>query len=187
MTNVIAPATTVASASIIASAMMELINNAVIAEGANYGARKAFAAGINNEAPADCKWYALEANGQKLPVNIQAIKSAYYAGLKGINYSNPSNAWRMVKEYAKENACERSMFGEIPPVVVTAENVATAIGGDKKEHRTVQARMLADLTAVHDYCIREIGKNNPEFTDKHVVAHRKVIEALKAIGKTIGL
>ena len=28
------------------------------------------------------------------------LKAEYYKGLKSIKYSNPSNAWKMVKKYA---------------------------------------------------------------------------------------
>jgi hypothetical protein len=181
MTKVIAPATPVA----IDPSMLKLINNAVEAENKNYGARIMFAVGINTTAPAECKWYALEANGQKLPPAIQAIKDAYYAGLKGINYSNPSNAWKMIKHYAFEDACNRSMFGEVPKA--PEAETATASEGAGKSNRKPQERLLADLTEVHDYCMREIGKANPDFTEKHKLAHAKVIEALKALGKSIGI
>lgn len=165
--------------------MLKLINNAVEAENKNYGARIQFAVGINNTAPAECKWYALEANGQKLPPAIQAIKDAYYAGLKGINYSNPSNAWKMIKHYAFEDACNRSMFGEVPKAPEAETEAETKGAG--KTNRKPQERLLFDLTEVHEYCMREIGKANPDFTEKHKQAHHKVIEALKILGKTIGI
>jgi hypothetical protein len=181
MAKVISPATPVA----IDPSMVKLINNAVEAENKNYGARIQFAVGINNTAPAECKWYALEANGQKLPPAIQAIKDAYYAGLKGINYSNPSNAWKMIKHYAFEDACNRSMFGEVPKAPEAETEAETKGAG--KTNRKPQERLLFELTEVHDYCMREIGKANPDFTEKHKQAHHKVIEALKILGKTIGI
>ena len=182
MAKVIAPVAPV----VLDAGMLTLIENAVQADAKVYGARIAFAVGVNNASPEGCKWYELEGMGQKLPPVIQAIKDTYYKGLKGINYSNPSNAWKMIKFYAKEDAINRSMFGEVAPTVgeVDAEKESNGAGST---HRKPQERLLADLTAVHDYCVREIGKANPDFNDKHRLAHAKVIEALKVLGKTIGL
>lgn len=182
MTKVIAPVAPI----VLDADMLNLIENAVQADAKVYGARIAFAVGVNNASPADCKWYALEANGQKLPPVIQAIKDTYYKGLKGINYSNPSNAWKMIKHYAQLDAANRSMFGEIAPTVGEAQAESESNGAGSA-HRKPQERLLADLTAIHDYCVREIGKANPDFGDKHRLAHAKVIEALKALGKSIGL
>lgn len=160
--------------------MLGLINNAVKAEQKTYGARIAFAVGINNIAPADCVWYALEGNGQKLPAVIEAIKAKYYEGLKGIGYSNPSNAWKMVKQYAKEDAINRAMFGEVAPAEGTEAEEST--GGDTKQARSVQLRLVEELTALHEFCARESGKNNPEFTAKHKAAHGHIVQALKSLG-----
>ena len=182
MTKIIAPVAPV----VLDADMLNLIENAVQADAKVYGARIAFAVGVNNASPADCKWYALESNGQKLPPVIQAIKDTYYKGLKGINYSNPSNAWKMIKHYAQLDAGNRSMFGEVAPTVGEAET-ATESQGAGKTNRKPQERLLNDLTEVHDYCMREIGKANPDFTEKHKLAHAKVIEALKIIGKSIGI
>lgn len=166
---------------VIDEAMLGLVNNAVKAEQKTYGARIALAVGINDIAPADCMWYALEGNGQKLPPVIEAIKVKYYEGLKAINYSNPSNAWRMIKQYAKEDAINRSMFGEVAPAEGTSETEADT-GGDTKQARSVQLRLVEELTSLHEFCARESGKNNPEFTAKHKAAHGHIVQALKALG-----
>ena len=176
MSKVISPV----SVSIPANVLASLVK-AVEAEGSTYGARKAFAASINDVAPADCVWYALEGNGQKLPPVISAIKAKYYEGLKGIGYSNPSNAWKMVKQYAKEDAANRCMFGEVAPAEGTSEAEENT-GGDTKQARSVQLRLVEELTALHEFCARESGKNNPEFTAKHKAAHGHIVQALKALG-----
>jgi hypothetical protein len=160
--------------------MMTLISNAIKAEQKTYGARIAFAVGINNIAPADCVWYALEGNGQKLPPVIAAIKDAYYMGLKAINYSNPSNAWRMIKQYAKEDAVARAMFGEVAPAEGEASEAADT--GDTKQARSPQLRLVEELTALHEYCAKMTAKNDPAFTDKHKAAHGHIVQALKALG-----
>ena len=166
-----------------------IVAEAVNAEAKNYGARRALATRINDKAPADCRWYVLEANGQKLPPVIEAIKTEYYKGLKGIGYSNPSNAWKMLKQYALEDASARSMFGELPPA---PEGSGDAEGdaegsGNKRENRSVQRRLVEELTLEHDFMVREISKGNPDITDKHKKAHHHIIEALKCLGVTIGL
>lgn len=180
MTKVIAP-TPVA----LDSNTLEIVAQAVNAEKSNYGARKALAAWINNTIPEECRWYVLEANGQKLPPVIEAIKTEYYKGLKSIGYSNPSNAWKMIKQYAQEHACEHAMFGETPP----AEGEGEKAEGESKtrEVRSVQRRLVEDLTALHDFMVRELSKGNPDIQDKHKVAHHHVIDALKSLGVSIGL
>jgi hypothetical protein len=181
MTKVIAPV-----AVTLDNATLEVVANAVKAEAGNYGARKALAKQINDKAPADCRWYVLEANGQKLPPMIDAIKTEYYKGLKGINYSNPSNAWKMIKQYAQEDASGRGMFGETPPVEGKTEG-ETEGSGKTRETRSVQTRLVEDLKALHDFMIRETSKGNPDVQDKHKTAHHHIIDALKALGVTIGL
>lgn len=180
MTKVIAP-----SAVALDSNTLEIVAQAVNAEKSNYGARRALAQCINMQAPEDCRWYVLEANGQKLPPMIEAIKTEYYKGLKSIGYSNPSNAWKMIKQYAQEHASECAMFGELPPV----EGATEQTEGESKtrEVRSVQTRLIEDLTALHDFMVREISKGNPDIQDKHKVAHHHIIDALKVLGKTIGL
>ena len=168
------------------NATLEIVANAVKAEAGNYGARKALAKQINDKAPADCRWYVLEANGQKLPPMIEAIKTEYYKGLKGINYSNPSNAWKMIKQYAQEDASARSMFGEVPPVAGKTEGEGEG-SGKTRELRSVQTRLVEDLKALHDFMVRETSKGNPDVQDKHKTAHHHIIDALKVLGVSIGL
>ena len=173
---------------VLSETMVGLINNAIQADANVYGARIDFAVGVNNISPVDCAWYNLEANGQKLPPVILKIKEVYYDGLKKINYSNPSNAWKMIKQYAQKDAVNRCMFGEVAPIEVEGEaKTESESNGAGTTHRKPQERLLAELTAVHEYCMREIGKTNPDFNEKHRTVHIKVIEALKILGKTIGI
>jgi hypothetical protein len=168
------------------NATLEIVANAVKAEAGNYGARKALAKQINDKAPEDCRWYVLEANGQKLPPVIEAIKTEYYKGLKSINYSNPSNAWKMIKQYAQEDASVRGMFGETPPIEGKTEGEGEG-SGKTRETRSVQTRLVEDLRALHDFMVRETTKGNPDVQDKHKTAHHHIIDALKALGVSIGL
>lgn len=171
----------------IPSVCLTAMQGAIEAEQKNYGAKIRFAASINDIAPADCVWYALEGNGQKLPPVIAAIKAKYYEGLKAINYSNPSNAWRMIKQYAKEDAANRSMFGEVPPEPKAEGEGATETTGEKRETRSPQLRLVEDLTALHEYCARLTAKNDPQFLAKHATCHGHIVQALKSLGVDIGL
>lgn len=157
---------------------------AVEAESNVYGARRRFAATINDVSPADCVWYNLEANGQKLPPVIKAIKDAYYVELKKVNYSNPSNAWKMIKQYAKEDAADRAMFGELPPEKSDDGGEAK---GETREVKSPQLRLVEELTTLHEYCARMTAKNDPQFLAKHATCHGHIIQALKALGVEIGL
>jgi hypothetical protein len=159
------------------------LTQAVEAESKNYGAKRRFAATINDTAPADCVWYALEGNGQKLPPVIAAIKAKYYEQLKAINYPNVSNAWGMIKKYAREDAANRAMFGEVPPEKADDGGASTdAATGDTKQARSPQLRLVEELTALHEYCAKMTAKNDAGFTAKHKAAHGHIVQALKAIG-----
>ena len=46
---------------------------------------------------------------------------------------------------------------------------------------------IEDLTALHEFMVREINKGNAEITSAHKQAHFHIVEGLKSIGKTIGL
>ena len=182
MSKVLAPVSSVEIPAVCIKAMQ----GAIEAEQKNYGAKIKFAATINDLAPADCVWYNLEGNGQKLPPVIKAIKDKYYEGLKAINYSNPSNAWRMIKQYAKEDAGSRAMFGELPPEP-KAKGESQAVEGEKREHKSPQLRLVEDLTTLHEYCARMTAKNHPDFLAKHATCHGHIVQALKSLGVDIGL
>jgi hypothetical protein len=84
---------------------------AVESESTVYGARRNYANGINTLA-GGVAWYR---DGVALPKAIELEKKEYYKALKAIGYSNPSNAWKMVKQYAFGNALELGLFGEVAP------------------------------------------------------------------------
>lgn len=125
------------------SRIAELRIKAIESEVSNYGARKDYAAGLNDIATV--AWFELEGNGNKLPEAIAGEKKAYYEGLKSIGYSNPSNAWKMVKQYAKQDAIARALFG-----VVAEETEAPA--GNKA--RPLDVRLIDDLTGLYKACTK---------------------------------
>jgi hypothetical protein len=141
---------------------------AIEADVSAYGARKAYGAGINDIA--DCAWFELEGNGAKLPEAIAGEKKAYYEGLKAIGYSNPSNAWKMVKQYAKADAIARALFG------VVAEAEAETEGAGSKA-RPLDLRLVEELTALYKACTKVDSLSN-----KQSGALDGIKAALKAMG-----
>ena len=77
------------------------------------------------------------------------------------------------------------MFGEVPPEVKPEGQ--TEGESKTREVRSVQTRLIEDLTALHEFMVREINKGNAEITSAHKQAHFHIVEGLKSIGKTIGL
>lgn len=140
---------------------------AIESEVSNYGARKDYAGGLNDIA--DVAWFDLEGNGGTLPEAIAGEKKAYYDGLKAIGYSNPSNAWKMVKQYARADAVARALFG----CVAEAE---TDTGAGSKA-RPLDLRLIEELTALYKACTK------PEtLSAKQAGAFAGIKSALTAMG-----
>lgn len=158
------------------SNIVALRNRAVEVEGAVYGARREYAKGINGLS--DIAWYK---DGVTLPDTVKAEKTEYYKALKAIGYSNPSNAWKMVKLYAFEAAKEEGLFGEV------ADSEGEGEGeGETREVRTMTLRMMEELSKLHKACMKMREANDPTYTGKVSAAHHHVIEGLKAMGVDVG-
>ena len=174
---VITPVTPVANPNIV-----RLRLAAVESESTVYGARRAYAEGINGLS--DIAWYR---DGVALPKAVELEKKEYYKALKAIDYSNPSNAWKMVKKYAFEAARENGLFGEIPPELADDGGEGeVAAESEKRETRTMTLRMVEELTSLHKACMKLREGNNEQYSAKVSAAHHHVIEGLKAMGVDIG-
>jgi hypothetical protein len=176
----IATAPVVVTSPVEVSNIVRLRTAAVESESTVYGARRAYAVGINDMA--DVAWYA---DGQKLPAAIQTEKDAYYKALRAIKYSNPSNAWGKVKDYAKEDAIARGLFGEIAPEVSADGTVETV--AETRDSKTLTLRYVEDLMVLHKASVKKAGLGDPEYTDKIRTAHAFLIQALKSMGVDIGI
>jgi len=155
------------------SAIATLRVAAIDADRGAYGARLNYAVGLNDIA--DCAWYDIEGNGGKLPEAIQGEKDAYYKGLKEIGYSNPSNAWKMIKQYAKADAVKRGLFGEVAEVEATSE-------GAGSKARPLDLRLVEELTALYKACTK------PEsLSAKQQGAFDGIKAALKSMGVDVAL
>lgn len=155
---------------------------AVESEVKNYGARREYANGINTIADG-VAWYR---DGVALPKAVELEKKEYYKALKAIGYSNPSNAWRMVKEYALENALEFGLFGEVAPEVGGGGGEVEA-EANTRETRTMTLRLVEELTRLHKAADKKRTDNSEEYTPKVSKAHGFIVDALKAMGVDIGV
>jgi hypothetical protein len=165
--------------SVSVSTIAVLRTHAVESESSVYGARREYAKGINGLT--DIAWYV---EGTELPKAIKDEKAEYYKALKAIKYSNPSNAWKMIKKYAQEAAKSEGLFGE------TNENETTegeAGEGETREARSITLRLVEELTKLHKAATKLNDANSEEYTAKVALAHHHVIEGLKAMGVDIGL
>jgi len=161
------------------SAIAVLRARAVESESTVYGARREYAKGINGLS--DIAWYR---DGVQLPKAIAEEKAEYYKALKAIGYSNPSNAWKMVKQYAFEAAKAEGLFGEVAD---TEGEAGEGEAGDTRETRSLTLRMVEELTKLHKAAMKIKDSKPEEYTDKIRAAHGHVIVALKAMGVDIGI
>ena len=164
----------------IVSAIAILRTRAVESESSVYGARRAYAAGINGLT--DIAWYR---DGVELPKAIAEEKSEYYKALKAIGYSNPSNAWKMVKQYAFEAAKAEGLFGEVTEEGEGEEGEGEA--GETREARSLTLRMVEELSKLHKAAMKTRDSKPEEYSPKVALCHHHVIEALKAMGVDIGI
>ena len=160
------------------SAIAILRARAVESESTVYGARREYAKGINGLS--DTAWYR---EGVQLPKAIAEEKAEYYKALKAIGYSNPSNAWKMVKQYAFEAAKAEGLFGEIADVEGEGEGKAS----ETRETRSLTLRMVEELSTLHKAAMKIKDSKPEEYTDKVRAAHGHVITALKAMGVDVGI
>jgi hypothetical protein len=161
----------------VVSAIAMLRARAVESESTVYGARREYAKGINGLS--DIAWYA---EGVALPKAIAEEKAEYYKALKAIGYSNPSNAWKMVKQYAFEAAKAEGLFGEVMETEGEGEGE-----GETREARSLTLRMVEELTKLHKAAMKTRDGKPEEYSPKVALCHHHVIEALKAMGVDIGI
>jgi len=161
------------------SAIAILRARAVESESTVYGARREYAKGINGLS--DIAWYR---DGVQLPKAIAEEKAEYYKALKAIGYSNPSNAWKMVKQYAFEAAKAEGLFGE---VTEEGEEGEEGEASETRETRSLTLRMVEELTKLHKASMKTRDNKPEEYSPKIALAHHHVIEALKSMGVDIGI
>ena len=104
-----------------------------------YGARIQYAQALVDNSDG-VLWFT---DGVKMPELIEAEKAEYYKGLKAIKYSNPSNAWKMVKKYALEYATQIGLVEK--PKAEGGEGSEGESSGDAKHTRSFSLRVIEDV------------------------------------------
>jgi hypothetical protein len=124
-----------------------LRNEAIKQEVRSYGARVDYAHALNDIA--ESAWFLPKAAKD---TNVETERVAYIAGLQSINHSNPHQAWKKIKEYALADAQERGLFGQSKPQPADESD-----GDDKAAPRSLDLRLLEELTKLYKACKREVG------------------------------
>jgi len=149
---------------------------AVESEQTNYGARVAYARALVDNS-GGVLWFT---DGVKMPPLIEAEKEEYYKGLKAlkypdgrVGYSNPSNAWRKVKEYALAYATEIGLIVVEKKPEANKTEADSASSGNARHTRSFSLRVLEEvggafkagrrlekegaLTAKEQQCLAHLG------------------------------
>jgi hypothetical protein len=133
------------------SEIESLRHNVAVATESAYGAMRKYAEGLCGVLPAE--WYLVEHNDSSDNAKpVHAEKKALFAELKAVNHSNPSTIWARVRKYAQEfmeGAPEQASTGE-------GESVG------KRETRSLELRLVEDLTALWKACGRAESLSNKQ-------------------------
>lgn len=84
-------------------------------------------------------------DGVEMPALIKAEKQAYYDGLKAIKYSNPSNAWKMIKKYALEYAHQTGLIAKPEAEGGEGGEGEGESSGDARHTRSFSLRVIEDV------------------------------------------
>ena len=152
--------------------------NELSAVGEAYGARIKYAEALV-DASEGVLWYT---DGVAMPALIEAEKKEYYKGLKEIGYSNPSNAWKMVKKYATEYAQSIGLLAKPEAAEGEAEGEAES-SGDARHTRSFSLRVIEDVTAIFK-AGRKLEKEGA-LSDKERECNVHLASALQALGVDI--
>lgn len=139
-----------------------------------YGARIQYAQALVDNS-GDVLWFT---DGVKMPELIEAEKAEYYKGLKAIKYSNPSNAWKMVKKYALEYAMQIGLVEK--PKAENGEGSEGKSSGDARHTRSFSLRVIEDVGGIFKTGRRLEKEGTLTEKEKQCLAH--LGSALAALG-----
>lgn len=105
---------------------------------------------------------------------MRAERDALYKDLRAAGHSNPSVKWSQIKGYAVDLVTAEST----PEGETEGEGEGEAEGGSAKHTRTMQLRLVEDLTTLHKACKRE-SKN---LTEQQRQASVHIASALASLG-----
>ena len=163
---------------VIPQSVVEARNNELSAAGEAYGARIKYAQALVDVSDG-VLWYT---DGIALPPIIEAEKKEYYKGHKEIGYSNPSNAWKMVKKYATDYAQSIGLLAKPEAAEGEAESEAES-SGDARHTRSFSLRVIEDVTAIFK-AGRKLEKEGA-LSDKERECNTHLAAALAALGVDI--
>ena len=163
---------------VIPQSVVEARINELSAAGEAYGARIKYAQALVDVSDG-VLWYT---DGVALPPIIEAEKKEYYKGLKEIGYSNPSNAWKMVKKYATDYAQTIGLIAKPEAENGEAESEAES-SGDARHTRSFSLRVIEDVTAIFK-AGRKLEKEGA-LSDKERECNVHLASALQALGVDI--
>jgi hypothetical protein len=153
--------------------------NELSAVGEAYGARIKYAEALV-DASEGVLWYT---DGVAMPALIEAEKKEYYKGLKEIGYSNPSNAWKMVKKYATDYAQTIGLIAKPEGEGETSEGGEGESSGDARHTRSYSLRVLDDIVPIFK-AGRKLEKEGA-LSDKERECNTHLAAALAALGVDI--
>lgn len=154
-------------------------NALVKAETGSYGAKRKYAASLNDAAR--MAWF--DKGSEKSPL-IEAERQNLMAALKAAQHSNPHKVWADVRKYALEDAQGRELFGYTAPVAGEAESETESTGNANiNAPRPLQLRLVEELTALYKVC----EKDKAFLTDKQKSAALYITKALEALGVNLGM
>ena len=110
---------------------------------------------------------------------MRAERDALYEGLRKAGHTNPSVKWKQIKDHAREildtKAREEAIAAGFTPVEEESE------GSGKANHaRSLQLRLVEDLTTLYKACKKAKAKTNEQ-----TQAMTHIVSALNALGVDI--
>jgi hypothetical protein len=142
-----------------------------------YGARREYAVALNSYF--DFPWFMIEhKDNTEIGKLVKLEKAKLFEGLNTAKHSNPSQAWKKVREYGEQEARKAGMFGLSVPN--PEDNVVECEEGEsgKANHtRSPMLRNVEDLTALWKFNHRQTA------LDARVQrAQTHIQQALKELG-----
>jgi hypothetical protein len=143
----------------------------VNAVGAEYGAGKVYAQTLVAEFGSVWIDAAHDAPGADMDL-FRVERAELYKGLKAAGHSNPSVKLKQIKDHARAIlAREAAVDGE-----GAGEGEGESAGGEKKERRSVQLRMVEELIALYKFAKRSV------LNEAQANAFRMIGQALRDLG-----
>lgn len=153
-----------------AQTLVEAREGFIGAVGAEYGAAKVYAQTLVAEFGSVWVDAAHDAPGADMDL-FRIERAELYKGLKSAGHSNPSVKLKQIKDHARAILAREAAAedGE-------GEGAGESAGGEKKERRSVQLRMVEELVALYKFAKKSV------LNEAQANAFRSIGQALKDLG-----